>query len=441
MIAPANARAAGGLPPRLAITSLGCKVNFAEMAELAGALAAAGWDVVPDSEPADVRVVNSCTVTLQADATTRQRLRRLRRADPGAHIVLTGCSVDANPDLNDSGSARDLGADAVYPNASKDLIAADLLARGSAHEDGAAVSSTMWAPEEPSLRSRAFIKVQDGCNHRCTYCIVWQARGVSRSRPPDAVMHAVAHAVESGHAEVVLCGVDLGSYGRDLGTDLAALLRELLDRCGDGARIRLSSINANDVTPALVELNAHPRLCPHWHMPLQSGSDAVLKAMHRGYRRAQYRRVVAGLRRADPLTEFTTDVMVAFPGETEDDHAATLSLIDEVGFHSCHVFRWSPRPGTPATAHADRIDPATARRRSGEVRRAAARAGDASRRRAIGREHEVVWQNAVTSAEPARGLSSSYHEILVRGVAPSPGSLSRVRADRVAGDVLEGSLV
>lgn len=429
-----------GLPPRLAITSLGCKVNFAEMTELAGTLAAAGWDVVPDSEPADVRVVNSCTVTLQADATTRQRLRRLRRADPAAHIVLTGCSVDANRELCEPGSARDLGVDAVYANGGKELIAADLLALAAAPQRVAAHGATLMA-DDPSLRSRAFIKVQDGCNHRCTYCIVWQARGVSRSRTPDAVKDAVARAVESGHAEVVLCGVDLGSYGRDIGTDLASLLRSVLDGCDGSTRIRLSSINANDVTPELIELNAHPRLCSHWHMPLQSGSDAVLKAMHRGYRRAQYRRVVAALRAGDALTEFTTDVMVAFPGETADDHAATLSLIGEVGFHSCHVFRWSPRPGTPATSLPARIDAATARRRSGEVRRAAARAGDASRRRAVGREHEVVWQNAPTDYEPARGLSSTYHEILVHGVARRPGSLGRVRAERVCGDMLEGSVV
>src|SRR5262249_27063070 len=149
--------------------------------------------------------------------------------------------------------------------------------------------------------------------------------------------------------------------------------------------------------------------------------------------------VVAELRRHDPLTEFTSDVMVAFPGETEEDHAQTLALIDEVGFHSCHVFRWSPRPGTPATALAGRIDSATARRRSGEVRRAAARTGDASRRRAVGRVHEVVWQNAAGECGPALGLASTYHEILVPGVSPQPGSLSRVRATRVTGDVLEGT--
>ena len=426
---------AGPAPaPRVAITTLGCKVNFAEMSELAGALAAAGCEVVPEGEHADVHVLNSCTVTVQADATTRQRLRRLRRANPAAYTVLTGCSVDANPALygaSDATATAD-GVDAVFANADKHAIAAHVIARFEGRLRG--------APARPAtLRSRAFLKVQDGCAHRCTYCIVWQARGRSTSRPAAQVLAAAERAADSGHGELVLCGVDLGSYGRHQDTSLAALVSLLLDRVGDRARIRLSSVNANDVSPALIDLNAHPRLCSHWHMPLQSGSDTVLRAMHRGYRRAQYLRVVDALRARDPDTEFTTDVMVAFPGETEADHAQTLSLIHTVGFHSCHVFRWSPRPGTPAATHAGAVDDATARRRSLEVRRAAARTGDASRRRAAGRVHEVVWEGSAGTT--ARGLSSSYHEILVDGVAPRAGALARVMADRVDGDRLRGTLV
>jgi threonylcarbamoyladenosine tRNA methylthiotransferase MtaB len=289
------------------------------------------------------------------------------------------------------------------------------------------------------MRSRAFIKVQDGCNHRCTYCIVWQARGQSTSRDPGSVVAAAERAVEVGFAELVLCGVDLGSYGRDIGSNLEVLVRELLRRFGDAARIRLSSINANDVSPSLIDLNAHPRLCAHWHLPLQSGSDAVLRRMHRGYRRAQYLRVVRALRQRDPLTEITTDVMVAFPGETDADHEQTLSLIDEIGFHSCHVFRWSPRPGTPATSYPDAVDAVIARRRSNEVRRAAARSGDASRRNALGRVHDVLWER--TSAEVAIGLSSTYHEIAVPGVSTRPGTLAKVLATGISDGRLEGALL
>lgn len=411
-------------PLRVALTVLGCKVNFAEMADLAGRLAAGGCDVVPEHESADVRVLNSCSVTMQADATTRQRIRRLRRMDPGAHLVLTGCSVDANPGAYTT-------VDSVFANPDKDGIAAHILAMSRPDE---------IARDAPFMRSRAFVKVQDGCDHRCTYCIVWQARGTSSSVPMGTVHDRVRAAIDAGHAEIVLCGVDLGSYGRDIGTDLATLVGSLLDTCGDTARIRLSSINANDVSPAMIELNAHPRLCSHWHMPLQSGSDRILRAMHRGYRRAQYLRVAHALRAMDPETEFTTDIMVAFPGETEDDHAGTLSLVDEVGFLQGHVFRWSPRPGTPASALTDRVEDAVARRRSAEVRRATKRSGAESLIRACGRVHEVAWD--AVDEDSAHGLTAGYHEIIVDGATDvRQGGLDLVRADAVQGDRLRGTLL
>ena len=178
------------------------------------------------------------------------------------------------------------------------------------------------ATEPASLRSRAFVKVQDGCDHRCTYCIVWRARGDVDQRPAEDVLERVRSAIDAGHGEIVLCGVDLGSYGRDRGTDLATLLEFRAQVVRRRAHPAQQHQRQRRETPALIRLNAHPRLCAHWHMPLQSGSDHVLRAMHRGYRRRQYLRVVGELRAVNPLTEFTTDIMVAFPGETDDDHAA-----------------------------------------------------------------------------------------------------------------------
>jgi threonylcarbamoyladenosine tRNA methylthiotransferase MtaB len=410
---------------RVALTALGCKVNFAEMADLAGRLAAAGLDVVGEDDHADVRVLNSCTVTLQADATTRQRLHRLRRDDPGAHLILTGCSVDANP------GHYSRGVDAVFDNAAKPDIAGYITARFAAAAPAAAP-----AP----LRSRAFLKVQDGCDHRCTYCIVWRARGgYSRSLTPDEVRRSVDAALQAGHRELVLTGVDLGSYGSEHGTTLAALLHTLLDRIGD-ARIRLSSVNANDVSPQLAELNAHPRLCAHWHMPLQSASDDVLRRMHRGHRTQQYRRVVQRLRAADPRTELTTDLMVGFPGETEDDHRRTVEYVAEAGFLHCHVFRWSPRPETPAAADDGRVDDATARRRSAEVRRAAIHSGNAARQRVLGSTAEVVWERV--DAGHARGLTDTWHTVVATPDAHTrPGALHHARLDAVEGDSLRATLL
>jgi threonylcarbamoyladenosine tRNA methylthiotransferase MtaB len=425
-------------PVRVALTTLGCKVNYAEMAELAGRLAAAGCEVVPEDQHADVRVLNSCTVTMQADATTRQRLRRLRREDPHAHLVLTGCSVDGNP-ARYLGHAVDGerrlpdGVDSVFSNAEKDGIAEHVL--GIAAARGRAQPATAV-----SLRSRAFVKVQDGCNHRCTYCSVWSARGASRSRPLGHVLDLVQAAADAGHGEVVLCGVDLGSYGRELGTSLAQLVARVLADAGDRVRVRLSSVNANDVTEELIALNAHPRLCSHWHMPLQSGSDTVLRAMHRGYRRAQYLRVCGQLRQLDPDTEFTTDVMVGFPGETDSDHAATIDVIEETAMLAVHAFRYSPRPGTPAAAIDGAVADGVARRRSGDVRRAAAASGHARRLRAVGRRDAVVWDRL--DGDTAHGITATYLRVHSEAcTATRPGGESAVELVAVEGDALHARLL
>ena len=424
-------------PVRVALTALGCKVNYAEMSDLAGQLAAAGLDVVADDEPADVRVLNSCTVTLQADATSRQRLGRLRRRDPDAHVVLTGCTVDGNPDAYlrtvDGRRVPPAGVDAVFTNAEKHLVADHVLRVAGARRSAGRAAT-------PRSRARAFIKVQDGCDHRCTYCSVWRARGAAWSVPEAEVRAAVARAIASGHAEVVLCGVDLGSYGRDAGTTLAAMLGRLLDEIPDRARIRLSSINANDVSDALIELNGHPRLCSHWHLPLQSGSDPILRAMHRGYRRRQYLRVCAALRAVDPATELTTDVMVGFPGETDADHAATLDLIGATEMLDAHVFRHSPRPGTPAAALEGAVPDGVARRRSAEVRRVATISGRARRDAAIGRRHQVVWDRV--DGGSAHGLSATYLEVrAAAGGLAGSGMIATVEATGVEGDVLVGRVV
>ncbi|MDQ6847918.1 MAG: MiaB/RimO family radical SAM methylthiotransferase [Candidatus Dormibacteraeota bacterium] len=427
------------MPLRVSVTALGCKVNYAEMTDLAGQLAAGGCEVVAEEDPADVRVLNTCTVTVAADATSRRRLRRLRRADPDAHIVVTGCSIDGNPQnylrVDNRGRAvLPAGVDAVFANATKDRIALHVLALAARRDSVAAT------PTVVPVRSRAFIKVQDGCNHRCTYCSVWRARGASRSLPAADIRERVATAVASGHPEVVLTGVDLGAYGRGQGSSLAQLVRTLLDDVGTRARIRLSSVNTNDITSELIELNAHPQLCSHWHMPLQSGSDSILRAMHRGYRRGQYLRTCAELRRLNADTEFTTDVMVTFPGETEADHADTLGLIEETEMLAVHTFRYSPRADTPAAILDGRVDDASARRRSAEVRRTAAATGHARRARAVGSRQRVIWDRV--DAGVARGVGATYLTV-VAAAAPGvhAGAIATVAVEAVEGDLLRARVV
>jgi len=256
---------------KVSIQTLGCKVNFAEMADLGDRLARAGFTVSDADEQADICVINSCTVTAQADRKLRTMVHGLRRRNPEAHLVLTGCHVD-NPNPRVS-AVPDV--DVSFPNARKREIF-DYLA--SNFEPAAGGGSTTFA------RSRFFLKVQDGCNHRCTYCIVWRTRGISSSEEAAVLIERARQAVAEGYGEIVLTGVDLGAFGRDRNQGFAPFVARLLHAIAP-ARLRLSSINANDITPDLTELAGAPRFCRHLHIPLQSGSDRVLKRMGRLYRR------------------------------------------------------------------------------------------------------------------------------------------------------------
>src|SRR5438105_4400963 len=311
---------------RPVFVNLGCRTNAAETDELAALLAQAR----------NVVVVNSCTVTLAADRDTRKAVHRARRQHPDAALALMGCYVDAHP-------GQDLGADLVVPNAWKP---APLQAETSVAPPGA-------------RRSRFLLKVQDGCDNRCTFCIVWQTRGRSLSRVPSYLEARARAAAAAGYQEIVLTGIDLGSYRGGL----AALVERLLAAAAP-ARLRLSSIDPSHVDEALCRLLEHPRLCPHLHLPLQSGSDPVLARMRRRYDLAGFERAVAMARAVRPDLALTGDVMVGFPGETADDFRRTLAAIERAGFMGLHVFRFSPRPRTAAARHPGQVPTAEARERS-----------------------------------------------------------------------------
>jgi threonylcarbamoyladenosine tRNA methylthiotransferase MtaB len=404
----------------VSIQTLGCKVNFAEMAELGDRLARTGFVVSDSDREADVVVINSCTVTAQADRKLRTMVHGLRRRHPQAHLILTGCHVDnPNPRLSAVPSV-----DVAFPNARKreifDYVSANFAPGG---ERG----STTFA------RSRFFLKVQDGCNHRCTYCIVWRTRGVSRSEEEAVLIDRAQQAVAEGYGEIVLTGVDLGAFGRDRDQGFAPFVRRLLDAIAP-ARLRLSSINANDITPDLVELAAAPRFCRHLHIPLQSGSDRVLKRMGRLYRRRDYLEVVAALRRQSPELAVTADVIVGFPGEADEDFADTQAVARDAGLSGMHVFRYSPRAGTAAPRLGLPVDDPRSRERSRQLQLQA----DAQRRayeaRFIDRDLEVIWDRRLP--QQMRGLSDNYITVraphrdqrlgslaTVRPLAPSPDGL------------------
>ena len=391
---------------RVKIQTLGCKVNFAEMAELADRLARAGVEVREDDPDPDVCVINSCTVTAQADRKVRTLAHGIRRRHPRARLILTGCHVD-NPHPRASAVST---ADVAFPNARKREIFDYLMAT----QEPSAATPSVATGASGFARSRFFLKVQDGCNHRCTYCIVWRTRGASASEPEEELLERARRAVAEGYREIVLTGVDLGSFGRERARTLAGFVERLLEAAAP-ARVRLSSVNANDFTPALIELIGAPRMCRHLHIPLQSGSDRVLKRMGRFYRRADYLRLVGSLRAQAPGVALTTDVIVGFPGESAEDFEETCTLARDADFSGMHVFRYSPRAGTAAPRLGLPVDDPVVKARSGALQAQAHAQQRAYEARFIGTPLEVVWDREFPGR--IRGLSDNYITVF----APSRG--------------------
>jgi threonylcarbamoyladenosine tRNA methylthiotransferase MtaB len=368
--------------------NLGCRTNAAETDELASLL----------GEARNFVVLNSCTVTRAADRDTRKAAARARREHPDAALVLMGCYVDAHP-------GDRLGADLVVPNAWK------------RPPEGLAEAGAVAPPGE--RRSRYVLKVQDGCDNRCTFCIVWQTRGRSLSRVLPYLEARARAAAEAGYREIVLTGIDLGSYRGGL----APLVRRLLEAAAP-ARVRLSSIDPSHVDAGLAGLLAHPRLCPHLHLPLQSGSDRVLARMRRRYDLERFEHAVALARRVRPDLALTGDVMVGFPGETGGDFADTLAAIERAGFMDLHVFRFSARPRTAAARYPDQVPVALAQERSrlaielGRRQRAAYEAGFA------GRPVEAIWDRP--HGERIKGVTEHYLTVTAPAAGRRAGQLERV---------------
>ena len=396
----------------VSIQTLGCKVNFAEMAELGDRLARAGFTVSDGDEDADICVINSCTVTAQADRKLRTMVHGLRRRHPLAQLILTGCHVD-NPNPRVSAVPS---VDVAFSNARKGEIY-DYLTSTFAPAADQRGSTTF-------TRSRFFLKVQDGCNHRCTYCIVWRTRGVSQSEDESALIARARQAVADGYGEIVLTGVDLGAFGRDRGQAFAPFVARLLEGIAP-ARLRLSSINANDFTPELIELTAAPRFCRHLHLPLQSGSDRVLKRMGRLYRRRDYLELVSALRRQSPDIALTTDVIVGFPGETDTDFAETQAVAADAGLTGIHVFRYSPRAGTAAPRLGLPVDDPVSRERSHRLQAQADAQRQAYETRFIGRDLEAIWDRRLPTR--MRGLTDNYITVYAPERGQTLGTLAHVR--------------
>jgi len=382
---------------------LGCRLNEAEIQSWARHFVRAGHRVVPSAREADLIVLNTCAVTGEAERKSRQHARRLHRESPRARIVLTGCFAEL--DRRRAGALP--GVDAVVPNADKPRLV-ELLTEQFA-SDGVVPGAMPEAATEPgdphvylSACTRAFVKVQDGCRHRCTFCIVTVARGEERSRPIVEILEEIEELGRAGHREVVITGVHLGGYGSDLGTSLTELVHAVLSHTSI-PRVRLSSLEPWDLPPGFFRHWENPRLMPHLHLPLQSGCDRVLRRMGRRCNVADFRALVNDARRSIPALTVTTDVIVGFPGETEADFEASLDTLEDVGFGHVHLFTYSPRAGTGAARQPQQVPVAVKRERMTRARDLAARMAAEHRKSHVGDVREVLWENAV---EPATSASS-----------------------------------
>jgi threonylcarbamoyladenosine tRNA methylthiotransferase MtaB len=431
---------------RVAFSTLGCKVNASESESLISTFLERGYQVVPFEEQADVYVINTCTVTTMADRKSRREVRQAGRMNPLALVVATGCYVSvAHRDLSPLLPGNLL----VVPNREKinlaDRVELELATRRSC--TGAALRPAPTPPASgraglpasimpmpvavgaDQQRTRATLKVQDGCNAGCAFCIIPRARGGPRSVSLGEAVRAAVALEEHGYREIVLTGVLLGSYGRDLPDkpDLANLIAAIL-RATRRLRLRISSIEPQDFKPDWLALWQDARLCPHLHMPLQSGSDAVLSIMRRQYDTAAYARLATKARAAIPSLALTTDVMVGFPGEDEARFQESLAFARAMSFAQLHVFRYSARPGTPAARMAEQVAETIKAARSEYFRLLACQLQRDFHARFSGTHHEVLWEAAENGTW--HGLTSNYLHAYQSSSATLHNTVQRCRLGR-----------
>jgi len=419
------------------LESIGCRLNIGEIEAMARGLAKAGHRVVGPGTPAELCILNTCTVTAIASRKSRQLIRQLKKTNPSAAVIVTGCDAELSPS-----EMVEIGVDLVVGNAQKERLlelaeAEGLLDTASNDPD----DQELFEPGD-STRTRAFLKVQDGCDNRCTFCVITIARGVGRSVPADAIMEELNELQRLGYREVVLSGVHLGSYGHDLGDQRG--LQHLVERAlAETAveRLRLSSLEPWDLDAEFFEVFTNPRLLPHLHLPLQSGCDETLKRMARRTSRAEFSALVRDARRAVPGLAISSDIIVGFPGETDEEFEHSITLVEELAFSRLHIFRYSRREGTPAEKMTAQIPGPVAQERS---RRMHALAADLERRfnsGLVGHTVDVLWETAEDHGDALRwsGLTPNY--VRVTATTTPDEDLLNVVTPTTITDVVPGGLV
>lgn len=393
------------------LKALGCRLNEAELEQWSQEFRSAGHEIVPSVPDADVLVLNTCAVTSDASGKSRRLMHRLYRENPQARLVVSGCYAT----LQANEVANAMGVDLVIPNAEKDRLPQTVMQRFELPVMPVMATEPGESPLFMRGRQRAFIKIQDGCRYRCTFCIVTVARGDERSRSETEIINEINVLHQQGVQEAVLTGVHVGGYGSDIGSSLYALVQRILQET-DIPRLRFASVEPWDLPDDFFSLFANPRLMPHMHLPLQSGADSVLRRMARRCKTAEFAALVAEARRAVPGFNVTTDIIVGFPGETETEWQETLAYVESVGFGHMHIFTYSAREGTKAARLPDPVADAVKKQRSQSLHVVGERMKQDWLQAQVGQVVPVLWEYARETSGGQRiytGYTPNYYKVTV----------------------------
>lgn len=411
---------------RVFLDTVGCRLNQSEIERLALQFQACGHQLVDGMDSADIVVVNTCAVTAAAAQDSRQKLRQALRKNPQVELIATGCLASLDEQLE----AIIPGIAHVVPNKDKDTLVNDLFPESSQFSEEAIIPTIGGR-----RRTRLFLKVQDGCNHFCTFCITRIARGKSHSVPVETILNEIDLALVGGVKEIVLTGVQLGSWGSDHDPrqNLADLIRMILNRVPPDLRLRISSIEPWDVTPELISLWQDERLCPHFHIPLQSGSERILRQMARKNSAEEYNKMVGMIRELLPKASITTDLIVGFPGETDADFDESMQFVRKLRLAGGHPFHYSARQGTPAARLPEQIHGSIRLERAHRLREVLDASSIEYRDQFIHQTVEVLWETARREAGQWRLAGWSREYIRVETICDQRrwNEIDRVRVDEV----------
>ena len=431
---------------KIAFYTLGCKVNQADTASMEEIFRKAGYEIVPFNQAADVYLINTCVVTNNGQRRSRQIINRAVRHNPLSLTVVTGCYPQTAPEEVKAIE----GVDVIIGNQERgrivELVETALNEKRTEILDNVQKMTVDTKFEELGAgtetdKTRAFLKIQEGCNQYCTYCIIPYARGPLRSRSLENIKAEVAKLVAAGYKEVVLIGIHLGCYGKEQGGEVTLYDAVLAALSVEGLkRLRLGSLESVEVDPRILDLmEVDSRLCRHLHLPLQSGCDKILQAMHRPYDTARYGELLRNIKAQLPDIAITTDIIVGFPGETEDDFAETMRFAEECGFAKMHIFPYSKRKGTPAEKMPNQIIEAVKEERAARLGALDEKMFHACLEKAVGSESEVLFEQPVDD-EHIEGLISSYQRVIVKAPANLCGEIAKVKIVGVQEDFLVGEL-